>query len=422
MEDYFITLRKWSVFFFEKLNIPTYWSNVLQSITMVVLILIVAWFLDKFSAFLMRKLALKLIDRTKSDWDDILFKNKVFAKTAHFLPGVVILSLYKIIALKGFRNFIEYTIESYFILVFLLLINGVINSFYDIYGKIKGENANIKIYIQLAKVVLFSLGAIAIISIFANKNFIDILKGLGAVVTILLIVYKDTILGFVAGIQLSANDMVRVGDWVSLPKDNADGVVIDISLNTVKVQNWDKTITTIPTYKLMSDSFTNWKGMEQSGGRRIKRHINIDMDSVHFLSEVDIEKLKKIKLLKEYINEKEDEVSVINKNEIEAINKRRLTNIGVFRIYIENYIKSRDIVNENMTFIVRQLQSNELGLPLEIYIFSKEKEWAEYEKIQSDIFDHILAILQEFGLRIFQNPTGNSFSLGLKNVANFNSK
>lgn len=417
MKGYLKTLRESSISVFEQLSLSPYWSSVLQSFVMIVLILVFAWVFDRVSTVLMRKLAPKIIGRTKNKWDDIFLKNKVFAKIAHFLPGIVVISLYQLIALKGIRTFIEHTIESYFIIVFLLLANGIINSFYDIYGKIKGENANIKIYVQLAKVVLYSLGAIAIISIFANKNFIDILKGLGAVLTILLIVYKDTILGFVAGIQLSANDMVKVGDWVSLPKDSADGTVIDISLNTVKIQNWDKTITTVPTYKLMSDSFTNWKGMEQSGGRRIKRHINIDIDSIRFLSDADIEKFKKTKLLTSYIDEKLTEIANDNKNEAEKVNQRRLTNIGTFRIYVENYLKNTGIVNPDMTFLVRQLQSTELGMPLEIYFFCEEKQWAKYETIQSDIFDHILAILQEFDLRIFQNPTAHSFSLGIKNVA-----
>ncbi len=391
------------------MNLSTRWAVLIQSILAVVLILLVAWIIDFLITFLMRKLASQTIGIAKNKWYDILLKNKVFAKAAHILPGVVLMSLYHLIASPHVRNFIENIIDSYFLIVVVLLINGILNSFYDWYGRKRGEYTNIKIYIQLLKVIVFSFGALIIISIFANKNFMDILKGLGAMVTILLIVYKDTIMGFVAGIQLSANEMVKVGDWVSFPKDNADGTVIDISLTTVKVQNWDKTITTIPTYKLISESFTNWKGMEESEGRRIKRHINIDMDTIYFLSPADIEKFRKFKLLKEYIESVSKDIAKTNEGEPDYVNQRRLTNIGTFRIYVENYLKSTGYVNTDMTFIVRQLQSTEMGLPIEIYMFSKEKKWRKYEEIQSNIFDHIFAILPEFNLMIFQNPSARSF-------------
>ncbi|WGU69804.1 mechanosensitive ion channel [Capnocytophaga canimorsus] len=272
------------------------------------------------------------------------------------------------------------------------------------------RGASLKIYIQLAKVIVFSLGGIAVISIFANKNFLDILAGLGAMITILLIVYKDMIMGFVAGIQLSANKMVYVGDWIVLPKDGADGTVIDIGLTTVKIQNWDRTITTIPTYKLTSESFTNWRGMQLSGGRRIKRHVSIDIESIHFLSEAEIQTFRKIRLLTEYIDEKLQVISAVNANETEHVNQRRLTNIGTFRKYVENYLRESGYANLDMTFIVRQLQSTEKGVPIEIYMFCKVKEWAIYEQIQADIFDHIFAIIPTFNLRLFQEPSGHNFS------------
>lgn len=411
-----IHLKEKSIAFFESLGFSNSWSHIIQSIIAIIIILILAWVADRFSTFLMRKLIPKIIGKTKNKWDDILLKNRIFSKTSHFLPGIVVLLLYPLISSAEIRTFIEYTIESYFIIVFLLVGNAFINAFNDIYSNIKGEDNNIKIYLQLTKVILFSLGGIAIIAIFANKAFMDILKGLGAMVTILLIVYKDTISGFVSGIQLSANKMVKVGDWIVLPDDHADGVVQEITLNTVKVQNWDKTITTVPTYKLTSNSFTNWKGMTESGGRRIKRNISIDMDFIHFLSEKEIEYLKKFNLLKDYIEEKLAEISNANASEKEIVNQRKLTNIGTFRIYIEEYLKNSGLANLNMTFIVRQLQPTETGVPIEIYMFSKQKEWAIYEKIQSDIFDHILAILPEFNLKVFQRPSSTSLNISeLKN-------
>lgn len=411
MKDYLVKMRIESVRLFQRLGVEENWAILLQSITIVLAILIFAWLVDSFATFLMRSLIPKIVGRTKNKWDDIFMENRVFANLAHFLPGLVMLAFYPLIALESFRVFIINIMDTYFIIVALLFCNALINSFSDVYATIKGQRAaNIKIYLQVMKVLLFSLGGIAIISIFANKNFIDILKGLGAMVTILLIVYKDTIMGFVAGIQLSANKMLKVGDWISIPKDNADGTVIDISLNTVKVQNWDKTITTIPTYKLMSESFTNWKGMEESDGRRIKRSVNIDMDSIRFLSEEEIQRYKKFRLLENYILEKEEEIRKLNEGVSEYVNQRRLTNVGTFRKYVENYLKQTGFANIEMTFIVRQLQSTEKGLPVEVYMFCKEKEWAKYEQIQSDIFDHIFAMVPEFELRIFQNPSGNSFS------------
>jgi len=230
---------------------------------------------------------------------------------------------------------------------------------------------------------------------------------------VLILVFKDTILGLVASIQLSANKMVNVGDWISMPKYNADGDVMDISLNTVKVQNWDKTIATIPTYALVSESFNNWKGMEESGGRRIKRSISIDMNSISFLTGDQIAKFRKYHLLKDYINTKEKEIEAFNTSlELDddtVTNGRRMTNLGTFRKYLENYLHNHPKIHQNMTFLVRHLQPTEKGIPMEIYVFSNDQAWANYEAIQSDIFDHILAIMPEFGLRVFQNPTGDDF-------------
>ncbi len=297
---------------------------------------------------------------------------------------------------------------------YLLVIDAVLNALHEIYRKLPiSQGRNIKGYVQVVKIIFYFIAIILIISIFSGKAPRVLLAGLGAMAAVLMLVFKDTILGFVASIQLSANNMVKVGDWISMPKYNADGDVIDISLHTVKVQNWDKTIATIPTYALVSESFNNWKGMEESGGRRIKRSINIDMTSVRFLDAEQIEKLRKFHLLKNYISKKEKEIKEFNESlgmeEGTVTNGRKMTNLGTFRKYLENYLQQHPMIHKDMTFLVRHLQPTEKGLPLEIYVFSKDQAWANYESIQADIFDHVLAILPEFDLRVFQNPTGSDF-------------
>tara|TARA_Y100000589_G_scaffold141729_1_gene135282 strand:- start:879 stop:1697 length:819 start_codon:yes stop_codon:yes gene_type:complete len=264
---------------------------------------------------------------------------------------------------------------------------------------------------QLMRLIVYILGGIYIISVLVDKSPMGIFSALGAMSVVLMLVFKDTILGFVGSIQIAANDMVKVGDWVEFPKFGADGDVIEIKLQTVKVQNWDKTITTIPTYSFVSDAFKNWRGMSESGGRRIKRSINIDMNSVKFCDKKLQEKLSKIQLLKEYFEQKEIEIKEYNieKNAAHSANIRQLTNLGSFRVYLEKYLDQNNKISKKMTFLVRQLAPNEKGLPIEIYVFSSEQRWAHYEAIQADIFDHIIAILPEFELNIFQIPSGKDF-------------
>ncbi len=404
-----IELRQWSLDLLNSLGLPENISVQIQSFFAIILILILSWYLGKLAKWLFSKIFPIIVFKTKNTWDDALLDNKFFAHLSYYIIGGFWFYFDEFIASEGVRAFSKTITGTYFTIITVLIISSLLNTAYDIYkGRNPKEKGNLKIYIQLIKVVLYSFAVVIIISFFANKNLIDILKGLGAMATILLIVYKDTILGFVAGISLSANKMLEVGDWISLPQHHADGNVLEIGLNTVKVQNWDMTITTIPTYKLISEAFINWKGMEQSGGRRIKRSINIDIDSIHFLSQKEIEKFEKFHLLKDYIKSKKEQIESVNLDSDEVYNQRRLTNIGTFKRYIENYLHSQNIANENMTFIVRQLQSTERGLPIEVYFFSKEKSWAKYEQIQADVFDHIFAITKEFDLRIFQNISASS--------------
>ncbi|MCH8221760.1 MAG: mechanosensitive ion channel, partial [Proteobacteria bacterium] len=265
-------------------------------------------------------------------------------------------------------------------------------------------------YVQIAKIILYCIGAILVISTLLDRSPLLLLGSFGALTAVLMLVFRDTILSLVASVQLIGNDMVRVGDWIEMPGCSADGDVIDVALHTVKVQNWDKTITTIPTHKLISESFRNWRGMSESGGRRIKRSLLLDQNSIRFLTDEETAKFERFALLENYITTKRQELSTDNTDlsgdEAAAVNLRRLTNIGTFRAYIVSYLRGRADISDTMTFLVRQLPPGADGLPIEIYIFTNTTEWVSYEAIQADIFDHLLAIIPEFGLRVYQKPSG----------------
>ena len=357
-----------------------------------------------------------VISRTGAKWDDILLKRKVFSKLAHLAPAMVIYLASPLI-LKDYSA-VAATIMSavmiYIIVVAILVLNALLNALSDIYQNFEvSKEVPIKGFVQVLKIIVFFLGGILIISRILDKSPLYLLSGLGALTAVLMLVFKDVILGFVAGIQLSANKMIANGDWIEMPQYGADGDVLEVALTTVKVQNWDKTITTIPTYALISGSFKNWRGMSESGGRRIKRAVNIDMSTVSFCTEDMLKRFSSIRYIADYIDRKIKEIEEDNiaKNieEADPVSGRRLTNIGTFRAYVIEYLKDHPMISQEMTFIVRQLAPTEHGLPLEIYIFCKDKVWANYEAIQSDIFDHILAVMPEFDLKVFQNPTGNDF-------------
>ena len=276
------------------------------------------------------------------------------------------------------------------------------------------RNISIRPFIQVLKIGLFFISGILVLSLLLDKSPLYFLSGLGALTAILLLIFKDVLLGFVAGIQLIANRMVAPGDWIEVPQYGADGDVTDITLTTVKVQNWDKTITTIPTYALISESFKNWRSMPQSGGRRIKRALLLDQNSIRFCDQTMLGRFSKMQLLKDYIEDRKKQIDEHNQNnqidEKDRVSGRSMTNIGVFRVYVENYLKNHPMINQKMTFLVRQLPPSDKGLPIEIYVFCKDTDWGRYESIQADIFDHILAVVAEFELRLFQNPTGSDFA------------
>ncbi|MFC2138544.1 mechanosensitive ion channel family protein [Bacteroidota bacterium] len=377
-------------------------------------IILLAWLAGFVTKKILISFITRLIKKTKTDWDDLLLKRKVFTRFSHLAPAIVVYYFIVFKESSQIVGFIQSVTIIYMIIIGLIVIDSIINTLNDIYDKLPwAKNRPIKGYVQIVKIFIYFIAIISVLSILLNKSPSKLIAGLGALAAVLLLVFKDTILGFTASIQLSANNMVNIGDWIEMPSRKADGTVFEITLNTVKVQNWDKTISTIPTYALISESFQNWKGMEESGGRRIKRSINIDMRSVKFINEELLEKLKKIQLIKPYLQQKIEELNEFNRiNNIDdssLVNGRRITNIGTFRKYIEEYLKQHPKIHNNMTFLVRHLQPTEKGLPIQIYVFSNDQAWANYESIQADIFDHILAITQEFELKVFQNPTGEDF-------------
>lgn len=391
-------------------------TSVFRDLTDFVLLLITITIVYQLAKLFILKVLRKITQRSSAKWDDAMYKNKVFHKIALLIPPVLF-DIFAPYTLGEFPEFLKWSMMiNQVILIFsvIALANKFVDSLYEIYQNFEiSRSKPLKGYMQVIKIIFYIIGALIVISLLFNKSPLYLLTGLGAFSAVLLLIFKDPILGLVAGIQISANDMVRQGDWIVLPKSGADGTVTEISLTTVKVQNWDKSITMIPAYSLVSDSFINWRGMEEAGVRRIKRSINIDMNSVKFCTPEMLERFRNIKLISEYIDQKQTELTQYNsENEIDnsiLVNGRRQTNLGVFRAYVAEYVKSNPYLEPNVTMLVRQLQPGESGLPLEVYVFSKIQDWQPYEDIQSDIFDHILAAIPEFELSVFQNPTGGDF-------------
>ena len=391
------------------------WADDLTSGIILVVILAIAFLGDAICRHIILTAVARLVKKTKATWDDIVFDRKVLTHVSHLVaPILLYILLPLVISNLGLLSFIQRICMIYIIAVFLKFISSLLTALFHVYSeKEQFRDRPLKGLLQTVQVILFFIGGIIIVSILIDKSPMVLLTGLGASAAVLMLVFKDSIMGFVSGIQLSANNMLRVGDWIQMPKYGADGTVIEVTLNTVKVRNWDNTITTIPPYALVSDSFQNWRGMQESGGRRIKRSIRIDMNSVKFCTPEMLAKYKKIQLLKDYIEETEKVIEDYNKehgidNSI-LVKGRRQTNLGVFRAYLTNYLKSLPTVNQDLTCMVRQLQPTEQGIPLELYFFSAIKAWVPYEGVQADVFDHVLAIIPEFDLHVFQNPTGEDF-------------
>jgi len=401
---------------FQNLGLGGSLSIFLVSLIMVILVVFLSWLAYIVTRFIIDRIVTVVVRKSKFKWDDIFLDNKVFTRLSHFAPAVVIY-LMAGLALDpypGWLDFVQELTYLYMIVAGMLFLFSFVNAWHMIYQTLPiSEHRHIKGYLQLLKIFIGFIAFLIIISVVFDKDLTTLIAGLGAMAAVLLLIFKDTILGLVASVQLSANNMVRIGDWISMPSRGADGTVLDITLNTVKVENFDKTIVTVPTYSLVQESFQNWSGMERSGGRRIKRAIHIDVRSIRFLDKEQIKRFRKIQILRDYIDHKEKDLEDYNKehsiDDSVLINGRRMTNVGTFRAYINAYLKQHPNIHNDMTFLVRQLPVSEKGLPIEIYVFSKIQEWAKYEAIQADIFDHLLAVVPEFGLRIFQNPTGDDF-------------
>lgn len=355
----------------------------------------------------------KLIDKTKSNLDDVLIKHRVFNRFAYLVPGWLIYKLMPI-ALEGYptSSLIISTLSSIFlVLAATMVADSLINSLVEMYRTMERERQiAIQSFAQVAKLVLYFLAAIVVISLIIGQSPLKLFAGLGAMTAVLMLVFKDPILGFVAGLQLSYNQMVSIGDWVDIPQQNASGDVMEIGLTTVKVRNFDNTITTVPTQSLVADSFKNWRGMQDSAGRRIKRSIVIDINSIGFCDKERIARYAKVDYIKDYVDQKIHELDDYNQQTVKdpesMVNGRRITNIGTFRAYILAYLQNHPHINQDLTVMVRQLAATDAGVPLEIYAFSAVKEWAAYEAIQADIFDHLFAVAGEFDLKVFQKPSG----------------
>jgi len=397
---------------FQDLDILEMYARLLAVLITFLAIILVAIIVHWITSAIVVKVVHRFVKNTKTEWDDYLMKRKVFQSLSHLTSAMV---LYYSASFSGFpqvTSFISVITNIYFVVIFVKVVSGFLKASNDIYMTTPyASTRSIKGYIQLVMILVYFIAGIFIIAVVFDQKINYLLGGLSAIAAVLLLIFKDTILGLVASIQLSANQMLKPGDWIEMPKHGANGTVIDISLNSVKVQNGDKTIITIPTYSLVSDSFVNWSGMEESEGRRIKRSINIDMKSVRFCDEQMLAKFQKFRLISNYVVEKQNEITEHNIklgiSDDFIPNIRRQTNLGIFRKYLEEYLKENPNINNDMTFLVRQLQPSETGLPIEIYVFSKEKQMSSYEAIQSDIFDHILAVIPEFELRVFQNPSGH---------------
>jgi miniconductance mechanosensitive channel len=396
---------------FEPLHLSEYFLKVFSQGT-TFLAMFAASMLFYFVAwFLIRRTIIALIQRSENDYDDILIKNKVISRTSYLLPAYLINRMVSF-TMPDFPNvssFIQETIEVYVIIMVIFIVMSLINSVHEIYNSFEvSKNKPIKGLIQVIKIVVYIVGTLMTIASLLDRDLGTLFLGLGTLSAVLMLVFKDAILGFVGGLQLSLNDMVRLGDWISMPKFGADGEVLDITLTTVKVQNFDKTITTIPTYSMVSDYFTNWRGMQESGGRRVKRHVLIDMESVQFCDSNILKRLQGHALIEDII----DELLRIEKlDPVRATEISQPTNLGVFRTYLTRYLMQLPQVHNEMPVLVRQLQATPTGLPLEVYLFSNQQGMIEYENLQSDIFDHILAILPDFGLRVYQATT--SFKQGV---------
>ena len=412
---------------FEGAGINVGLAGLLVNVAGALLLVFLSWFAYLVAKRVVLRVIRFLSSKTSSDWDKVLIEHKVFARLSNVVPALVVYVLAPVVfaGVESLAGFVQGLAKVYLVVVLLFTLQALLNGLQTIYQRYDiSKRIPIKGLLQALMLVASFVGSVFIISIVMGREIGTLMAGLGAMVMGFLFVFKDAIMGLVAGIQIATNDTVRKGDWIEMKGHGIDGDVIDVSLTTVKVQNFDKTVVSIPASKLITEACRNWRGMKDSGGRRIKRPIRIDMRSIRFADEALLEKFQRFDLLKGYLQSRLDEVNVHNQTAnmdlSELVNGRRLTNIGTFRAYIMAYLKSHPQIRQDRTFLIRQLAPGDNGLPIEIYIFTDTTVWAEYEAIQADIFDHLLAVIPEFGLAPFQNSTGKESISGTLDVSMVN--
>ncbi len=417
MDQYLRQLTVYIIDLFGKIGFLKNWADILGEILSLLLLFVFSYLIFRLTWSAMKKILIPVFRRTKNQFDDLLIKHRLFRRISYLVPTLILYyfvqdSVYTIpVLVSVIRRILEVT----FVIIIVLVVDSILSTMNDYYDRFDfSKDHPIKGLVQIIKIIIYLFGALFAIATLFHRDLNSLLISLGTLSAVLMLIFRDPILGFVGGLQLTFNKMIRIGDWISMPQFHADGTVLEINLTTVKVQNWDKTIVTVPTYSLVSNSFQNWRGMEESGGRRIKRAVYIDMDSVHFVSGEELIKFRKIKVLKPYLEKKEKDIEAYNKkfnvDPDVIVNGRRQTNLGIFKAYLEAYLHHRDDIRDDMTFLVRQLPPSEKGLPIEIYVFTKTTDWAAYEDIQADIFDLVLAVLPEFGLRVYQFPKSGDFA------------
>lgn len=396
----------------DQINAWSAQAPLLTSAAGVIALLFFAFVVHRITRRLLMRGARHLAAQTSSTWDDKLIGFRLFRHLSHVVPALIIyfgINAFDDIP-EGTAQLLKNVSVAYGVLFVVLATGALINALSAIYDDMPvSRERPLKGFFQITKIVIYCAGAVLVIASLVDRSPLLFFSGLGALTAVLLLVFKDTILSLVASVQIATSGILRVGDWVEMPQYGADGDVIDIALHTVRIQNWDKTVTTIPTHRFISDAFKNWRYMSRSGGRRIKRALNLDMSSVRFLQPDEVDRLRNFALLRDYIDDKRQALDDANArlDDDGNVNARRLTNLGTFRAYIAEYLRDHAEINDNMTLLVRQLEPGPEGLPMQVYAFTRSTDWGEHERVKSDVFDHLIAIAPEFDIRVFQSPAGN---------------
>jgi miniconductance mechanosensitive channel len=392
-------------------------SPVMSTAAGVLIVVLVAYIADRLTKRVILSAVHRVARQTTFKWDDVLVESNFFGRAAHVAPALTVYLGVQLV--PNLAPLVETSVQRLAAGAMILVAVSAIAAFLTALGKAyaktpRAQEQPIEAYVQVTKIAVYVIGVVLVLATLTGRSPLLLLSGIGAITAVLLLVFRDTILSFVASIQMANYDMVRVGDWIEMPQFGADGDVIELSLHTVKVQNWDKTITAIPTHKLIEEPFKNWRGMQESGGRRIKRSFFVDMSSIRFLTDEELDRLESFAVLRDYIRGKRIELAESNRAYAHdpslIVNARRLTNLGTLRAYLEGYLRQHPKIHQRMTLMVRQLAPTSEGLPMELYVFTNTTDWLAYEGIQSDIFDHILSIVHEFGVRVFQVPSGMDFA------------